>query len=135
MQANKEPTPARSDFWDIRTMERETLMRRRARVEQLERAVALAEKCMTLRNQPGYQDFVKIVTDLHEAAMNELISCPGDTKVLQGKVQAFRSILNVMRNTENARDTLAGQLKAEQDSLESITGPGDRVIPSTSIWS
>lgn len=132
---NSKPPP---DLWDpMKVQERNFLRPRMARIEQLERAQALAERVMTLRNQPGYQEFLKVIEDLHEATLNELVAVAVDTaslQVLQGKVQAYKNILNVMKNTENARDTLAVQLKAAQDEVEHMVGPEGRATPSKDIW-
>ncbi len=127
------------DFWDPQKKQEQDYLRPRlARIDKLERAMALATRCMVLRNQPGYQDFVKCMEDLHLAAMNELVASTGDSDkihVIQGKVQAYQNVLNVMRNTENSRDTLAVQLKAAQDEIETMVGPNGRPIPSKTIWS
>jgi bacterioferritin (cytochrome b1) len=128
----------KSGIWaPMKKQEQDFLRPRMARIDQLERAQALAERVMTLRNQPGYQEFLKVIEDLHEAALNELVGTTADTaslQVLQGKVQAFRNILSVMKNTENARDTLAVQLKAAQDEVEHMVGPEGRATPSKDIW-
>jgi len=125
-------------MWDpVKKQEEDYLRPRLAQIDQLKGAVGLATRCMTLRNQPGYADFVKLVQDIHDAALSELVDSTGDSAtvhVLQGKVQAFKNILHVMKNTENQRDALAVQLKAAQDEVATMVDANGRAATSKAIW-
>lgn len=117
--------------------EKAILDSKQARVDQIQRAIGLAEAVLRLRNQPGFQEFVKIIEDLHQASINSLDGCKtsDDLWQVKGSIRAYKNILNVMRDAENTNKTLAGQLEAAQDEIRSVVGPEGRLIPSRSIWS
>ena len=124
------------NFDNIAEQEKELLSAKRGRIDQLERAGALAEAVLRLRNQTGFQEFVKVIEDLHQAALNMMDGCRTTEALweLKGQIKSLKNILKVMRNTENAHKTIAGQLKAAQDEIELVVGPDGRATPSAEIW-
>lgn len=122
--------------WNVKDEEKELIASKQGRIDQLQRAGGLAEAVLRLRNQTGFQEFLKVIEDLHQAALNHMDGCKTTEALweLKGQVRAFKNILNVMRDTENAHRTIAGQLEVAQDELKSVVGPDGRAIPSAEIW-
>lgn len=124
------------NFDNIADQEKAMLAAKRGRIDQLERASALAQAVLRLKNQAGFQEFLKTIEDLHQHALNSMDGCKTTEALweLKGQLKSLKNILKVMRNTENAHQTLAGQLKAAQDEIELVVGPDGRAIPSAEIW-
>lgn len=122
--------------WDIKAQEKQLLAAKRGRIDQLQRAQSLSEAVLRLRNQTGFQEFLKTIEDLHQHALNCMDACKTTEELweLKGQTRALKNILNVMRDTENAHQTLAGQLKVAQDEIEHVANAKGRVTPSADIW-
>jgi tellurite resistance protein len=104
------------DHWNVKGEEKAMLAAKQGRIDQLQRASSLAEAVLRLRNQSGFQEFLKVIEDLHKAALNHMDGCRTTEALweLKGQIKALKNILNVMRDTENAHQTLAGQLRVAQ---------------------
>jgi len=124
------------NFDKIGDQEKAMLAAKRSRIDQLERATAMAEAVLRLRNQTGFQEFVKAVEDLHKHALNMLTTAEtsGELWEVKGQLKALKNILNVMRDSENAHRTIAGQLKVAQDEIELVATKDGRATPSAEIW-
>lgn len=74
------------------------------KVDRIERAINLAQRMLVLKNAPGFQPFQKAVEDLLTASSQEMVGCVAGNeqlRILQGRCQAFSSILALMRDTEH----------------------------------
>ncbi len=103
-------------------------------VDRLQRVINTAQRIMVLKNAPGYQQFEKSIEDLRTHAQNEMVSCSESTdrlRILQGRCQAFGSILALMRKTEQNIESLAQQLEAAEAKAEQLIRPDGKVKPET----
>lgn len=97
-------------------------------IEQQRRAIKLGERVLALRASPGYEDFHKSLQDLRNYARTRLVTCyQGDSfmRVLQGQVQAYETILELMGKTEKKLEQLAAnvkQLETDRDLFNRTTG-------------
>lgn len=100
--------------------------------DRLQRAINLAQRLMSLRNAPGYQPFQKAIEDLKTHAQEQMITHSGqndDLRVLQGRCQAYGSILALMRRTESSIENLSQQLKAVEERAASMVRADGKVVP------
>jgi hypothetical protein len=101
-------------------------------VDRLERVINLAQRSLVIQHAPGFKEFQKAVEDLRLGAQNEMVRCVSGNeqlRILQGRCQAFSSILALMRNTERNIQTLATQLAAAKTKAASMIRPDGTVVP------
>jgi hypothetical protein len=112
--------------------EQKLIAHARAEVDRLERIINAAQRILVLKGAPGFQQFEQAVTDLRAHAQNEMVGCVAGNeqlRILQGRCQAFSSILTLMRNTEHNIQTLATQLATAKEKAAAIIRPDGKVTP------
>lgn len=101
-------------------------------VDRLERIINAAQRILVLKHAPGFQQFETAVDDLRTHAQNEMVGCVAQNdqlRILQGRCQAFSSILALMRRTEHNIETLATQLDTAKTRVAAIIRPDGKVVP------
>lgn len=103
-------------------------------VDRLQRVINLGQRLLTIKNAPGYQQFEQAIVDIRSHAQNEMVGCKADNdqlRILQGRCQAFSSILALMRRTEHNLESLAQQLEAAEIKVAATIRPDGKVAPVT----
>jgi len=103
-------------------------------IDRLTRVINLGQRLLTIKNAPGYQQFEQAVEDLRQYAQTEMVGCKGDgdqLRILQGRCQAFGSILALMRRTEHNIESLSQQLEVVQAKAEQVIQPDGKMKPQT----
>lgn len=121
--------------WEqVRETEERITKQIRGDIDRLTRVINTAQRLLTIKNAPGYQQFEQSIEDLRQYAQTEMVGCKGDNdeiRILQGRCQAFSSILALMRRTEHNIQNLSQQLEAAQAQAEKMSLPGGKVRPET----
>jgi len=105
-------------------------------VDRLKRIINLGQRMLSIKSAPGFQQFEEAVKDLRVHAQNEMVGCTAGNeqlRILQGRCQAFSSILALMRNTEQNIESLAQQLEAAQHKAASVIRPDGKVVPEPQV--
>lgn len=108
-------------LYDVRQGEADAKKDLEARARGLSGVINLGRRTLAMRAQPGYQDFVKAVEDLHTHALRQMVACKGtdsQLRQLQGKAQALNDVLAVLVKVEHTVETLEKELKGVQNALE-----------------
>lgn len=103
-------------------------------IDRLTRVINLGQRLIVLKNSPGYQQFEEAVVDMRTYAQNEMVSCKDGNdqiRILQGRCQAFGSILALMRRTEHNIENLSQQLKVVREKADRAIGPNGKIRPET----
>lgn len=109
-------------FRSIQDQERELRRKHEDRVRSFQEAISFADKILQLRNQPGFQDFIGDLKDRREHLRSQIELEEGSVamRIMQGRCRELAYMISLTTKTENRRQTLATQLKAEQDSFAAI---------------
>lgn len=105
-------------------------------IDRLERVINLAQRMLSIKAAPGFQQFEQSVEDLRTHAQNEMVGCTRGNeqlRILQGRCQALSSILALMRNTEHKIESLAQQLVAAKEKTATLIRPDGRVAPQPAV--
>jgi len=105
-------------------------------IDRLERVINLGHRMLTIKSSPGFQQFEQAIQDLRSHAKNEMVACTAGNeqlRILQGRCQAFGSILALMRNTEQNLQSLAQQLQAAQHKAASIIREDGKAVPEPAV--
>jgi hypothetical protein len=119
------------DFWDISAQEKKTQDFFRTRIDQLERVISLGRKTLSLRAQPGFQEFIGAIQDLRDAEVRKLLGFDGPTdqmRVIQGKTRALSDIIGLLADTDNSIKALENQLKIVKNDAARVLTPDGKVI-------
>ncbi len=103
-------------------------------IDRLTRVINTAQRVLAIKNAPGYQQFEQSVIDLRQYAQTEMVGCKDGNdqiRILQGRCQAFSSILSLMRNTEHNIKNLSQQLEVVQEKADRAVGPNGKIRPET----
>ncbi len=103
-------------------------------IDRLTRVINLGQRLTVLKNSPGYQQFEEAVVDLRTYAQNEMIGCTDGNdqiRILQGRCQAFSSILALMRRTEHNIKNLTQQLEVVREKADRAINPNGKIRPET----
>ena len=123
-------------FEDVRTQEADFIKTFKSKIDQLQRVIGLADRVISLRGAPGWQEFVDQVEGIRSRTRRDMEQC-GDSnsemRTLQGRCQALGSMLAIMKDAENNRKALAEQVKSHQDILNQHVRPDGKVVPIQSI--
>lgn len=106
------------------------------RIDSLQRQIALVQRIMPLKHSPGFKEFESTVQDCLDHAQNEMVNGTRGNeqmRVLQGRCQAFGSILAFMRNSEQQLQNLAQQLEAAQGQAAQVVRPDGKVVPEPMV--
>lgn len=101
-------------------------------IDRLERVINLGKRMLSIKSSPGFQQFEAALKDLRTHSQNEMVGCTAaneQLRILQGRCQAFGSILALMRNTEQNLQSLAQQLETAQHKAASIIREDGKVVP------
>ncbi len=123
-------------FDDVRTQEADFIKTFNSKIDELQRVIGLADRIISLRGAPGWQEFVDRVEEIRSRTRRDMEKC-GDSnaeiRILQGRCQALGSMLSIMKDAENSRKALAVQVKSHQDLLKKHVRPDGKVMPIQSI--
>jgi len=125
--------PPSNFFTPVGRQERERKDQLQKKIDQLERAIGLGQRMAVLKNAPGFQPFMQAVQDVLSHAQDEMVACmQGDSmlRILQGRCQAYRSILALMRRTEQNIQDLNEQLEAARRETSAVLDDG-KVVPDS----
>jgi hypothetical protein len=103
-------------------------------IDRLTRVINTAQRVLAIKNAPGYQQFEQSVIDLRQYAQTEMVGCKDGNdqiRILQGRCQAFSSILALMRNTEHNIKNLSQQLEMVREKADRAVGPNGKIRPET----
>jgi hypothetical protein len=103
-------------------------------IDRLTRVINTAQRVLAIKNAPGYQQFEQSVIDLRQYAQTEMVGCKDGNdqiRILQGRCQAFSSILALMRNTEHNIQNLSQQLEMVREKADRAVGPNGKIRPET----
>ena len=123
-----------SQWENVRNTEERISKELNGEIDRITRVINLGQRLLVIKNAPGYQQFEQAVEDLRTYAQNEMVGCKGENdqlRILQGRCQAFGSILALMRRTEHNLESLSQQLEANQAKAEQIIKPDGKVKPET----
>lgn len=101
-------------------------------IAHLDRLISLAKSLLSIRNQPGYQEFVSRLVKLKEAESAKLLACVDDNnrmRMIQGRAQALSDILGIVEDTEKNLKGLDARRKAVKNEYEAHLTPDGNVIP------
>ena len=124
--------PPQTQWQPVAEHEDEIRQRTKGEIDRIERAYALGQRTLVLKGSPGFDPFVQAIEDLRTHAKNQMVDCTAGNeqlRILQGRCQAFGSILALMRNTERNLQTLAQQLEAAKQKAAVAIRPDGRVVP------
>jgi hypothetical protein len=128
---------AKNSQWQpIGQAEEEIRKQAKGDVDRLERVLNLGQRMLSLKNSPGFQQFEQAVEDIRRHAQNEMMGCGSDNnqlRILQGRCQAYGSILALMRNTEQNLSNLANQLESAKERVTQIVRPDGKVVPEPMV--
>ena len=105
---------------DVRDTEREIIQECKTRLESAQRQLALAERAVSIKGSPGYDEFIQKVVELRDATIRELVGTYGvDSylRVLQGKAQALGDVLAIMTRGDSLLTQLAEKAVEAQNAL------------------
>lgn len=105
-------------------------------IDRLERGINLAQRILTLKSAPGFQQLVDSISNLEEHAKRQMVAndtSNSDLRTLQGRCQAFGSILAVMRKAEQHVENLAQQLEHAKERAAKTIRPDGKVVPETLV--
>ncbi len=129
--------PVEHSQWEnVRKTEERISKELNGEIDRITRVINLGQRLLTIKNAPGYQQFEKAVEDLRQYAQTEMIGCKGNNdqlRILQGRCQAFSSILALMRRTEHNLESLVQQLEANQAKAEQIVRKDGKVVPQPAV--
>jgi hypothetical protein len=123
-----------SQWENVREQEERLTKQFTGEIDRLTRVINLGQRLLTIKNAAGYQQFEKAVEDLRQYAQTEMVGCKGDNdklRILQGRCQAFGSILALMRRTEHNIESLSQQLEVVQANAEQVVRPDGKIKPQT----
>ncbi len=107
-----------------------------AEIDRLERIINLGQRMSVIKNSPGFQQFEEALQDLRTHAQNEMVGCKAGNeqlRILQGRCQAFGSILALMRKTEQNLESLAVSLEAARQRAAAVIRPDGKVVPEPMV--
>ncbi len=116
-------------FWDIKAQEKAVAEHFNLQIDATERAITLAKTMTALNGSPGYDQMVNAIGELESAANTQLLnaSTPEAIWRLQGRVNTFRDIRNIMTNAEHRITELDSQLARLQDERSAMLRPDGKV--------
>lgn len=124
-------------FWaPVSEAEEKIKSEAKAKVDQLQRAINLAQRISSLKNAPGFQQFEAAIEDLRKHAQDQMVTCTGDheqLRILQGRCQAYSSIMALMRRTETSIENLSQQLVAVESQVARSVRPDGKVVPEPQV--
>ncbi len=103
-------------------------------IDRLTGVINTAQRVLAIKNAPGYQQFEQSVLDLRQYAQTEMVGCSegnDQIRILQGRCQAFSSMLALMRNTEHNIENLSQQLEVVREKAERVVNPNGKIRPET----
>lgn len=120
-------------FWDIRTHENNRTAQIQAEIDKVERALNLAKRIQSLKSSAGYQDYVKAVQDLREAAEKAMVGSDEEREVmdLRIRVRVLDDILSLMTRNEQSCQRLESRLETLYSRGRSASGPEHNLGGST----
>jgi len=128
---------ARNSSWEpIAQTEERVRKQSKAEIDRLERVINLGQRMLQIKNSPGFQQFEEAVRDLRKHAQNEMVGCQAGNeqlRILQGRCQAYGSILALMRNTEQNLESLAQNLEVAKQKAASVVRPDGKVVPEPMV--
>jgi hypothetical protein len=106
-------------------------------VDRLERGINLAQRVLTLKSAPGFQQLVESIANLETHAKRQMVGAEqvtdSELRILQGRCQAFGSILAIMRKAEQHVENLAQQLAHAKERAAKTIRPDGKVVPDTLV--
>lgn len=135
-QSPLEQMAKNSQFQPITEVEENIRQQARAKIDHLERDINLGQRMLALKNAPGFQQFIEAVEQARESTMTELEGCTQGNelmRILQGRSQAYSSILVLVRNTEQKLESLAQNLAAAKQNAAAIIRPDGKVVPEPMV--
>lgn len=105
-------------------------------ISRLERIINLGQRMTAIKNAPGFQQFEQAISDLRKHAQNEMVICTASNeqlRILQGRCQAFSSILSLMQNTDRTLGSLTQSLDEAKTRAASVIRPDGRVVPESMV--
>jgi len=120
----------KDDFWNVEAQEKKARASYDKQAEQLERVISTGRATLTLRNQPGFESFIKNLSSLFEGAKNQLVACKETVELprLQGRAQGLNDVLALLGNTEKTIEGLEAQLKAVQNERDAVLTKDGKVV-------
>lgn len=128
--------PVNTQFAGIGGMENGIVEQCRKDAERVERAINAAQRIIPLKHSPGFQQFEQAIEDLRTHAKNEMVACTAGNeqlRILQGRCQAFGSILALMRNAERNIESLSQRLETIQSKAAANIREDGRVVPEPAV--
>lgn len=118
--------------------ETEESIRQQSRIEidHLERDINLGQRMLALKNAPGFQQFIEAVEEARERTMTELEGCSQGNelmRIIQGRSQAYSSILVLVRNAEQKLESLANKLAVARANAAALIRPDGKVVPEPMV--
>lgn len=109
-------------FRDVRDVEKAQVESLQAQARQLEAAIRMSEGLSSLASHGSFPHFVQAVKDMAEYEVARLIAAKNDREasVQAGKVQALRTVAQMLADQGKNRDALAERLRTVHDSLRQL---------------
>lgn len=116
---------------DIRKSERDEIQRLKANIDALERHLGLCDAVAMFGRGQGFQQFCEHIEAYKQLAIDQMVESSDESKIhmYRGSITAYKSILRILRETQNVREQVAAQLALAKKTLESRVVDTDRLKP------
>lgn len=124
------------NFPDIKKEEARHLRALQSQVSFCESLLQVAERVISLRDNPGFQEYQKQLRKLYAASRLELEHddlADSALREKRGEVRAYNKILALIEKTESSVKNIKESLSLHKQELDNLTSRGV-IAPSSSIW-
>lgn len=111
------------DFWDVRKREQEQIAHLQRAIASVSKQLEVLENAEALRSSRGFAEFQASIGHLHDEVVRQMVGCTESNetlRMLQGKAQALRDILTLLKQSSEARKRLAGERERLQNELNEV---------------